>query len=120
MNWTDMSTWDRNGAIALEIIGWRIRIQNTHGIDVVIWIDPGGHDHLEPMRYTTSPSAVILVEDVIDQLGQSDNYIIALSNICNIDLYTRNELPLSASWRLIRATPDQRCEAALRVIRSML
>lgn len=63
--------------------------------------------------------AVRDLEDEIEQLGQQDNYIIALSKLCGVDLHTRNELPLTASWQLRRATPEQCAEAFERVMASL-
>lgn len=54
-----------------------------------------------------------MLEDEIARRGNYDNYIIALSSECGISLYERNELPLTASWKLIRATPEQRARAFL-------
>jgi hypothetical protein len=62
---------------------------------------------------------VDILERHIEQLGQQENYIIALLGVCGVSLYERNELPLTTSWKVKRATPEQCAQAFERVMESL-
>lgn len=66
--------------------------------------DEGGLPH-----YTTEHAAARLVEDEIERRGLQQRYVDEL-------LTFEREADFSAEWFLIRATPEQRCLAALRAL----
>ncbi len=68
---------------------------------------------------TTSLESACQVEDAIGQRGLTEQYIDALISVCELDHIrftgrgTDVQCDHSALWPLIRATPEQRCHAAL-------
>lgn len=66
----------------------------------------------EPLRYSTDPAAAAHVEDEIERRGLTEQYVDAMLDLLHINAEDR--IPAHYQlWALIRATPEQRCRAAL-------
>ena len=109
---------DNDRALDIEIaqlLGWRwegdeggvhyLRRPNVPG-----YLAMRAGDDLYPtsdlLPYSTDHTAVRLVEDEIERRGLVGPYVKALYAIVG----------KQGSWSLIRATPEQRCAAALRAV----
>lgn len=65
-------------------------------------------------RYSTDPTATRQVEDEIERRGLQQRYTVLLSQRL---MDFSGWLSWRDSWALIRATPEQRCRAALDAVR---
>lgn len=73
------------------------------------------HVNLSPVpRYSTDPAAARLVEDELERRGLHHEYSVLLA----IDVFrTRHGWQdWQDTWAVIRATPQQRCRAALKSV----
>ena len=68
-------------------------------------------------HYTTDYAATSLVEDGIERRGLQESYIQALDKLV---AYERESGWEWFRWGILRATPDQRCRAAVAAIRGRL
>lgn len=66
-------------------------------------------------HYSTDPAAVRQVEDEIERRGLQDPYVMHLCAELECEaLFEEN--PHRAVWLLLRATPAERCRAAVRAV----
>jgi len=65
-----------------------------------------------PWRPSTIMAWAMLVEDRIGELGLEMAYVHALIKICVTEFEMLDLLGVVKAWRLIHATPEQRCLAA--------
>lgn len=97
-----------------------------HNVDGALYCD-GEHEKSAGCRwrvipaYTTDHDAARLIEDEIERRGLRRAYLLALDEIlfsayCRQDDYEYLELTLDEAWRFLRATPEERCRAALVAI----
>lgn len=86
---------------------------------VAYWQEPNGASvhEVEEFPFARSLDAVCLVEDEIERRGIGVAYIRALIDItwAGIDSYDQDGR-YEGAFALLRATPEQRCRAALQVV----
>lgn len=127
--WSSMTDRERDAALA-EAIGWD---------DITYWQDgavSGRHETnggqlLEIPTFTTSLDAVRLVEGVIEERNLGFEYVRALCSVCKVSIepqqyYHEGEgayentisdyVEDDGVFRLLRATPAQRAEAAYKIL----
>jgi len=99
-----------NDEVAIKLMGWR-----THAVSESVWHAEALHDsfHKESFRPSESLEAAKQVEDRIEQLGLELKYATALLEATGTQY--QNSLPVMV-WAVIRATPEERCLAALSVM----
>lgn len=75
-------------------------------------------------RWEVDPTAIRIVEDEIERRGLQERYALALADVVTtgssiVDDMTllHEEGEIMLLWQLLRATPEQRCRAALRAIK---
>ena len=77
------------------------------------WDDDGASDIRRGMpHYSTDIAAAVQVEDEIERRGLIRPYLDALWDVTG-NLYARGP---QAMWALLRATPEERCQAALKAL----
>lgn len=124
----------KQDARVARALGWTTREIPVGGGSITYWNQPDGRPSfwgvdvlgvLPP--FTTDPVAARQVEDEIERRGLWERYTKALLEIINPDAQLFSsalehggdpralDIP-STLWGLIRATPAQRCEAALKVL----
>lgn len=101
-----------------EALGWVRRYSPDPTI--YAWERPDGERVTRSMlpAFSTDRTAVMLLEDEIERRGLQDKYLIAISRILD-DLplpYEKGVMP-PFLWQLLRATPEQRARAFLKVAR---
>lgn len=64
--------------------------------------------------FDESRATVRQVEDEVERRGLQDEYLIALGLVLWGDWGINQDIELDNVWSLLRATPDQKCQAALR------
>ena len=69
------------------------------------------------LHYTTDQTAVRLVDDEIERRGLQEPYIQALDKLVT---YEHESGWVWFRWGILRATPEQRCQAAVIAIRGVL
>lgn len=98
--------------VAERVMGWTRRARGHSMLMVDVWDGPvDGPVGIAAWRipaYSTDIAAARLVEDEIERRGLSSEYTGALAVRIRGDL-----------WDLLRATPEQRCRAALVVVRTV-
>lgn len=109
MNWDELTPRQRDALVA-EFMGWKFQ-RPTHG-PCCTCQHCGRHydDCCESCHYTTEREAALPVEDEIERMGLARNYIDELVHIVDVPALDDTLW----DWMLLRATPDQRCLAALR------
>lgn len=112
---TDIKQLDINIQCA-RVLGWTVRYPNQNPPHVAYYTDPGGNEHLEPPRFATSPSAVLMLEDEIERRRLQAAYVIELSAVVGCELKADREQSARHLWMMIRATPEQRCRAFLKAV----
>ena len=128
MKWEEMTPDERNMLIARRGMGlqvWRgtLHLNNTPTGEALLYCEGPDGGRLGLPAYTTDIVAARLVEDEIERRGLVDAYIDALAVLIDpngndisifdtiIEMNGRRAL-----WALLRATPEQRCWAALRAM----
>lgn len=101
--WAQMDWQERNTLVAEHVIG-RNPDTGWHALD----------EWGEIPRYEGRIEDAQLVEDEIEKRGLETKYISCLQEIVWNGEYSEHDYPLELKWRLLRATPEQRCLAALR------
>lgn len=104
--WTDMAPRERDAAIAERVMGW----------------DFSGPDAYEARsivpHYTTDPVACRLVEDEIERRGLLINCLYQLYDMLGKLVMYEDYIGIKDVAVMLRATPEQRCHAAMIAIES--
>jgi hypothetical protein len=118
-------------AIALAVMGWETVTEDEDQPEQVPYhIGPNSevfyprvadlHPGLYPQQglppYSTSIAAAWLVEEKISQVpALLQQYVVELANLLHVNTLQTDALMCYGDlWRLIHATPEQRCKAALK------
>lgn len=112
--WGEMTPRERDAALAEGVMGSVPRL--SHPIELghpcTYWSAPRGQWSVfatTPPPFTTDHDACRLVEDEIERRGLVREYITALGTVINAVPFDDDLWP----WQHMRATPEQRCHAAL-------
>lgn len=111
--------------IAERLFGWERYVSADHtshpklrdfGI-IYGWRKDGKNLGLDVPHFSDDPALVRAVEDEIERRELQNLYAYALADVLNIGDGWRYEGPGGSElWALIRATPEQRCRAALKAL----
>lgn len=104
MKWTEMTSRERDAAMAKLIQGWQ---EPWYGSGLT----PA--DVIPIPLFTTSHYGAHQAEDEIARRGLQERYIEALDRLVT---YERESGWIWFRWGILRATPEQRCEAAWRAM----
>jgi len=97
-----------NERIAREVMGWELYVQTGGNALNCDFVAVSRHNHMPLPDFEHSLDACAIAEAEIERRGLRQVYTFQLLNILN---YGASE---EGFWRIIQATPDQRCEAMLR------
>lgn len=124
-----------NNRVAKEVLGWQqVWFDRRYGFDndwsqdgpyptadeckhtpVAYWQEPNGSCvyEVDECLFSTDQAAARLVEDEMERRGEQaqDDYMRALIQILSPDWSTAGMI-----WKVLRATPEQRCLAALKTV----
>lgn len=136
--WSEMTPRERDIAIAERVLHIPVLVyaesKHPHQGDHAWLDDPANYPHItddgERLSYwqdvdrdgvawspSTDYTTARLVEDEIERRGFQRTYTFALGVVLlptDEKGYYIKKTPIDSAWSLIRATPDQRCEAAWR------
>jgi len=105
-----------NTAVAEKLMGWkRMPVESVFGN--FMYAPPDGSHQRWPVgvpAYSSDVAAAKQVEDRIAELGLEHEYAGALLEQTGNTQY-QSSLPVIV-WAIVRATPEERCRAALSVI----
>lgn len=113
--WDEMSDNDRNALIAVRLMGWSVKTGNSGNFTFTRYIDPDGHDHLEPMNYCMSLNVSYEVEEEIKRRDLCSDYVKSLYDLCTVGQIVRARIAFISAddmWAAIHASPELRCKAA--------
>lgn len=105
-------------AVVDHLLGWERRYSPNPAI--YAWERPDGERmSVAELVEMTDSDFVRMFEDVIEQRGLQEAYILALYNILTAGQLLRarvTSMGASEAWRILRATPEQRYQAALNIV----
>lgn len=104
-------------AVVERVLGWQKRFSPDPTI--YAWERPDGEriTRYDVLKGFTDAELVAMVEDEIERRQLQDGYITRLSEIISINLYDFDGGSRHVdAFRLLRATPEQRCEAASQAV----
>lgn len=120
--WADMTPQERDALVAERVCGWYVDRGGESSPPltdpprrIIFNAEGDGYVARLPMpAYSTDPAAARLVEDAIyETQGIHLTYLRELTAILK-DAGVNTNWDLAWGWGILRATPEQRCLAALR------
>ena len=131
MSWEQLNEFERCEAVA-RAIDWTYEPRFAGDVSGY-WVRPDGHRYIaeDLPDFVNSFDEVRMVEDEIARRGQGEAYLDALCRILqfssdgiagdpkhfDLSLWATGFVSIDALFALLRTTPDQRCRAALQVLK---
>lgn len=104
-------------AIAEKVMGWKLKsiLINTYGNRADVWVNEAEKimAYCREWKPSTDIAAAWQVEQKIDEAGLYKQYVFALSDV--LDLGPQSN-PYIVIEKMMKATPKQRCLAALQAV----
>jgi len=106
--------------VAEEVMGWQRFPYLMEPAPGTVRYCPPGRVHVSTIEkvppYSTDYTAVRLVEDEIERRGLGPRFVAELGACVCLEYPYANR----GVWRILRASPEDRCRAALSAVRSMV